>query len=412
MVKIITKKNYRGEVRQGVQRNIVPLASLIENSPQNGYSPICPNEPTGKWVLGLSSLSEQCLDLSEAKPAPANDPLVDRFLLRHGDFLISRSNTIDKVGRVGVFRGGLDNCSYPDLMMRFRPDTSKIYPDYLEVYLRSEATVKYIQSHATGTSGSMKKINQSIVESIPILLPPPDDQKKIAAIHTAWDTAIEKTEKLIEAKKKQFKWLLKMFLGRTSETAKWRRVKLGEVAEIAVKEKLQTVYDETLLTVKLHCKGIEKNSRMSPRLTERGRPYYKRHAGEFLIGRQNFHNGGFGIVPDEFDGFIASNAITSLKINKDKLSSTFLFYFFSRETYYKRIGHIMDGTGQKELSDKQILNLQLRIPSVQHQKQIASTLNTARHEIDLLKKQAEAYRKQKRGLMQKLLTGQWRVKTK
>jgi restriction endonuclease S subunit len=31
-------------------------------------------------------------------------------------------------------------------------------------------------------------------------------------------------------------------------------------------------------------------------------------------------------------------------------------------------------------------------------------------EIDLLKKQAEALRKQKRGLMQKLLTGQWRVK--
>ncbi len=45
----------------------------------------------------------------------------------------------------------------PNLMMRFRPDASKIYPEYLEVYLRSETVVKYIQRHATGTSGSMKK---------------------------------------------------------------------------------------------------------------------------------------------------------------------------------------------------------------------------------------------------------------
>ena len=58
------------------------------------------------------------------------------------------------------------------------------------------------------------------------------------------------------------------------------------------------------------------------------------------------------------------------------------------------------------------MNVSVPIPPLDQQKQIASTLNTARQEIDLLKKQAEAYRKQKRGLMQKLLTGQWRVRIK
>lgn len=55
--------------------------------------------------------------------------------------------------------------------------------------------------------------------------------------------------------------------------------------------------------------------------------------------------------------------------------------------------------------------IKVLIPPLDQQKQIASILNTARREIDLLKKQAEAYRKQKRGLMQKLLTGTWRVNT-
>ena len=37
-------------------------------------------------------------------------------------------------------------------------------------------------------------------------------------------------------------------------------------------------------------------------------------------------------------------------------------------------------------------------------------MNTAQQEIDILKPQAEKYRKQKRGLMQKLLPGDWRIK--
>ena len=211
---------------------VVPLKSLIETPPQNGYSPICPNEPTGKWVLGLSALSERRLDLSGVKPAPLDDQLVDRFLLQPGDFLISRSNTIDKVGRIGVFRGGLDKCSYPDLMIRFRPDPSKIYTDYLEAYLRSDVAVKYIKSHATGTSGSMKKINQTVVESIPVLLLSLKDQQKIATIHTTWESTIETVERLITSKEKRFSWLINRFINNGNLKGKWRSVKLGEVAEI------------------------------------------------------------------------------------------------------------------------------------------------------------------------------------
>jgi type I restriction enzyme S subunit len=69
----------------------------------------------------------------------------------------------------------------------------------------------------------------------------------------------------------------------------------------------------------------------------------------------------------------------------------------------------MDGTGQKELSDKQILKLPIFLPSLPEQKSIAHTLGIAQQEITLLEQMAELYRTQKRGLMQKLLTGEWSV---
>ena len=69
---------------------------------------------------------------------------------------------------------------------------------------------------------------------------------------------------------------------------------------------------------------------------------------------------------------------------------------------------IRDG---RQISIPDFMTVKIPCPPLEQQKQIASILNTARQEIDLLKKQAEAYRRQKCGLMQKLLTGTWRVNT-
>ena len=378
------------------QANIVPLGTLIEAPPQNGYSPNCLNEPTGKWVLGLSALSERSLDLSEVKSVSICDPLADRFLLQSGDFLISRSNTIDKVGRVGVFRGGLDNCTYPDLMMRFRPDASKIYPEYLEIYLRSETVVKYIQSHATGTSGSMKKINQPTVASIPILLLSLSEQKRIVTVHASWEIAIDKTERLIEAKEKRFEWLVSRLINQGSAKGEWRRVKLKDVVEINKGQQLN-VAD----------------------MVDTGK-YYALNGGTEPSGFTNNWNtpentitiseGGnsCGFVNFNTDKFWCGGHCYALNNLSNEVSNKYLYHFLKAHEQFLMALRV--GSGLPNIQKKDLLNFTVRLPTLSEQNIIAEILNTARYEIDLLEKQAEAYRKQKRSLMQKLLTGQWLVK--
>jgi len=51
-------------------------------------------------------------------------------------------------------------------------------------------------------------------------------------------------------------------------------------------------------------------------------------------------------------------------------------------------------------------------PTVAEQKKIADVLSACDREIELLEKQLEALKDQKRGLMQKLLSGEIRAKTK
>lgn len=267
------------------------LEKILTKEIKNGYSPNCPEEPNDSWILSLGNLTENGFDPLQAKPAPKDDCRVKDFLLEPGDFLISRSNTLEKVGRTMLFRGEIENCSYPDLLMRFRVDETQVTNEFLERYLRSSIVRKYIQSCASGTSGSMVKINKTAVEKIPIVLPPHPEQKAIADLLSTWDEAIDKTERLIQEEEKRFKWLLRELIAEPRNAQKnreWKKVRLGEVCEIADKEKLGTVENHFLLTVKLHCLGIGRNDRIIPKLTERGRPYFQHSSGDFLIGTTKF----------------------------------------------------------------------------------------------------------------------------
>ncbi len=388
--------------------NSVRLKDLLVTPVKNGYSPICVDDPTGKWVLGLGALDGRGIDTKEVKPVPIDNAKADPYTLEDGDFLISRSNTLDKVGRAALYRGGLKNCSYPDLMMRFRVHEGKIFPDFLEEYLQSNIARRYFMRCAAGTSGGMVKITKSAVEKLAINLPSLADQRSIAEIAASSTAVIKKTDALIGAKERQFRWLQKSLMDKDFKSYGRH---LSAYAGIMKQQKIKEIGKLRPLTVKLHCKGIQANERdVQITLSKKGRPYFQRLTGEFLIGRQSFHNGGFGIVPEQLDGFIASNAITTLEIDKAKLEPRYLFYFFSRKDYYLRIGHIMDGTCQKELSDKQIMKLPVSIPNLEKQKEAVALLDTAQQEIRLLKKLVDQYRTQKRGLMQKLLLGEWRIK--
>ena len=77
------------------------FASLVSEKIRNGYSPSCPQDPTGAWVLSLDALSDSGFNPDAVKPAPIQDVGLLPFRLRVDDILVSRSNTPELVGRSG-----------------------------------------------------------------------------------------------------------------------------------------------------------------------------------------------------------------------------------------------------------------------------------------------------------------------
>lgn len=135
---------------------------------------------------------------------------------------------------------------------------------------------------------------------------------------------------------------------------------------------------------------------------------YKRiKCNDFAISLRSFQG---GIEYSNYQGLI-SPAYTVLR-PKMEISIDFYRLFFKSYLFVEKylslavIG-IRDG---KQISIPDFMSIKIPVPSLQEQQQIAEKLNAAQKEIDLLKQLLEKYKSQKRGLMQKMLTGEWRVK--
>lgn len=88
-------------------------------------------------------------------------------------------NTIELVGLAGIFSEDREDVSFPDTMMLLLVDERRIDKRFLERVLLSARGRSQIQRIAAGTSGSMKKINRSGLQSLQIPVPPLETQKKV-----------------------------------------------------------------------------------------------------------------------------------------------------------------------------------------------------------------------------------------
>ncbi|MDF7824780.1 restriction endonuclease subunit S [Pontiellaceae bacterium B12227] len=248
------------------------------------------------------------------------------------------------------------------------------------------------------------KLNKAALENLPILLPPLEEQKAIADLLSTWDRAISTTERLTQAKEKRFKWLLNKLINQNNSD--WRKVKLGT---ILTESRISGNNGATAkkLTVKLYGKGVlPKNETRQGSATTK---YYQRKAGQFIYSKLDFLNGAFGLIPTELNGYESTLDLPAFDV-ADTVSKNWLLYYFIRPKYYTRQTGLAKGQRKaRRISPKELLNSSIPLPPLDEQKAIAETLNTAQHEIDLLKKLADKHKAQKRGLMQKLLTGIWRV---
>ncbi|MCD6588782.1 MAG: restriction endonuclease subunit S, partial [Candidatus Fermentibacteraceae bacterium] len=205
-----------------------------------------------------------------------------------------------------------------------------------------------------------------------------------------------KTEKLIEAKEKRFKWLLNELIGNYCKRTGKQEVKLLELFKNTLKvEKgkplIKKVIEDGQIPV---VAGGQSYAYYHNKATHKGECITISASGAYA-GYVWYHN--YPIWASDCNVIVAKEGETK-------------FFYYALKHLQAKIYALQSGGAQPHIYSKDLNTLTVPRPPLFEKKQIAATLSTAQEEIDLLKKMAERYRVQKQGLMQKLLTGEWRVK--
>ena len=108
------------------------------------------------------------------------------------------------------------------------------------------------------------------------------------------------------------------------------------------------------------------------------------------------------------DGVLLGGDINILRPKNKQVNPVFFAYYLKHGKKHE-LGRLAQGVTIYHLYARDVKKVEVALPPLAEQERIASMLTTAQREIDLLGKLAEHYGTQKRGLMQKLLTGEWRV---
>lgn len=173
------------------------LGGIIIYGPKNGLSPKAVDYETGIRSLTLSATTSGVFKGEHSKFIDVEIPKNSDLWLSEGDILVQRGNTIEYVGVPAVYRGKSGVFIYPDLMMKIRV-SNYIDTDYIYYAMSSEPARQYLRSHASGTSGTMPKINQKTLTSLPIPIPPIEEQRRIVTnisrLFVLCDTLVQKIE--------------------------------------------------------------------------------------------------------------------------------------------------------------------------------------------------------------------------
>lgn len=352
-------------------------------------------------------------------------------ILQEEDIVIPRSGTI---GITGLFPGYHLPVVPGAFLIQFRLKKAHLLPIYITYYFNSVVGRRRIMNIAG--DGVQKNLKGSSVLSLSIPLPPPRT-KKIAAILSTWDTAIQKLEQLIAKKQELKRGLMQQLLtGRRrfpefvpaggtkyKETklgllpVEWEIVKLGEVTEKitdgAHKSPPTSKIGYPIATVENINKGYVdiKSCRIisNSDYAELVRNGCKPEKGDVLLSKDGTIGISF-VYQDNYD-LILLSSIAIIRPNKVKLDSNFVNMILLSSFFYHHLHRVVAGSALNRIVLRDIRAMPFFLPSLSEQRKIAKILTICDQEINHFKEEKKRLYLQKKGLMQQLLTGAVRVNT-
>jgi len=370
---------------------------------------------TGKYLLSAKDIINGkvvCSDVSRIISEKDFNNIHKKYKLQNNDIVLTIVGTI---GRSAIITNYNQEYTFQRSVAIIRSN-SFVLPKFLYIQIQStefQAELKKRQSVSAQPGVYLEEL-----AGIPCIVPPLPEQEKIAKILSCWDVAIEQMQSLIAEKKELKRGLMqKLLTGKIrlpGFTSIWENKKLGDLFNVQKGDGLSKELlknsgkNKCILYGELYTKYAETITEVSSK-TDAADGVVSQ-SGDILIPASTTTIGiDLANATALFENDVLLGGDINILRKKEDLDSAFFAYALTNAYKYE-LARLAQGITIVHLYGEHIKSVRVSVPSNTEQKAIADILMSADAEIDLLTKKLDVLKEQKKGLMQKLLTGEIRVK--
>lgn len=336
-----------------------------------------------------------------------------RTILSEGDVIIALRGII---GRAALVKASLAGCNLTRGVARIAPKPKECISEYLLQTLNSPIFQAHINRQANGSA--LQEISIATLRAQEIMMPPLAEQRGIAEILSAWDRAIELTEKLLANGQAQKKAMMQRLLTGKARLpgfrGHWSHVRICDLStRVSRRNDGQNLPILTISSTRGFVRQDEKFRRyMAGKSAE---DYISLRRGEFAYNKGNSKTYEFGcIFPlEEYSQALVPHVYVCFSINQG-YDPDFYKVLFESDYLRPQLKRIVKtgvrNNGLLNITPAEFLETTLPVPPLDEQRAIATSLRAATGIVRELTNKLDRLKLEKSALMQQLLTGKRRVK--
>lgn len=344
-----------------------------------------------------------------------------RTIPESGDLILAREAPI---GNVAIIPENMQVCLGQRTVL-IRPDKQLIEPAYLMYLLLSNAMQKRIKTLSGG--GTVHHLNVDDIKSLPL----PElvslvKQRKIVDILGTWDAAIGTVERFIAALQVRKRGLMLQLLIPRDGTGqplvrfpqfqdKWKIQRLDCVFDRVTRK--NAAGNDNVLTASGQYGLVSQIEYFNRSVAGASLDnYYLIERGEFAYNRSSSDGYPYGAIKqlEKYDAGVLSTLYICFRLTNEAADPTFYKHFFEAGGLDRGIYSIaQEGArnhGLLNVGISDFFSLDIPLPLLHEQKYLADLFKTQDRLIGVATSYRNHLQQQKQGLMQRLLTGQVRVR--
>lgn len=426
----------------GFKYEVFPLKKFLIKKPQYGTAEIglprtSTQQPRYIRITDINDFGE----LDDSLGATAENCSNEYFLYKN-DLLFARSGAT--VGKTYLHKYLSYPAFFAGYMIRVRLDESILLPDYLFAYTQTSFYKNWVD--AIQRTAAQPNINAEEYASLPIPLPPLSVQQTIVDLYTNAQSQrkrkLEEAQKLLESvdayllselgielpqedntlRKRIFKVSSSQLIGSRWDCSsnkndfslnsnKFTNVKLFDVVSINPSVYFPLNIEEiTFIPMEAIDENYGEITANYKKEVVESNGFTRFMQGDLLWAKITpcMQNGKSAIVRETINGYACgSTEFFVLRCNKNKIDVNYLFYIMHVKKLLEYVTNFFGGNaGQQRVSKDFLLNLEIPLPPLDKQIDIASKLQEIQNNAKQLKNEADMILQEAKQKVERMILGE------